>query len=84
MDLLGQPADRLLAAGVFTGEFFILDKSGWRLMTREEFKKKHKEEPETDKSVCLSFKEKLDKKRLLDEQDELELQDKIVLGHGFW
>ncbi|CAB1429436.1 unnamed protein product [Pleuronectes platessa] len=78
VDLLGQPADHMLAAGEYSKEFFILDKSGWRLMTREEFKKKHKEEPETDKSSYISFKEELNKKRISDEQDKLEFQDKMA------
>ncbi|CAB1420423.1 unnamed protein product [Pleuronectes platessa] len=77
VDLLGQPADHMLAAGEYSEEFFILDKSGWRLMI-EEFTKKHKEEPETDKSSYISFKEELNKKRISDEQDKLEFQDKMA------
>ena len=62
LDLLGQPADHVLAAGEYS----------------EEFTKKHKEEPETDKSSYLSFKEELKKRRISDEQDKLEFQDKMA------
>ncbi|CAB1427821.1 unnamed protein product [Pleuronectes platessa] len=78
VDLLGLPADHMLDAGEYSKELFIFDKSGWRLMTREEFTKKHEEEPETDKSSYISFKKKLRKKRISDEQDQLEFQDKMA------
>ncbi|CAB1449760.1 unnamed protein product [Pleuronectes platessa] len=78
VDLLGQPADHVLAAGEYSKDFFILDKSGWRLMTREEFTNKSNEEPETDKSGYISFKKNLKKKRISDKQDKLKFQDKMA------
>nr|XP_019935390.1 PREDICTED: homeodomain-interacting protein kinase 1-like [Paralichthys olivaceus] len=78
VDLVGQPADHLLAAGKYTKLFFTKKKKiGWRLMTPEEFKKKHHQEPDESKSVYNAFEKNLEKKTVA-EQDQLEQKDKMA------